>query len=327
MNPSAPTSEVSSETEVSVIIPVFNGAASIAGVVDRVQRVFADRCSEIILVDDGSADQSAAVCERLCAEANVTLVRLSRNFGEHNAVLAGLAHSSGQYVAILDDDAQNPPEELPRMLDMLQREQLDVVYGRYLERQHNWSRRLGSWFNDRVANIMLGKPAGLYLSSFKVMNRFVVNQIMCYEGPHPYIDGLICRTTTRLGQLSVRHEARAAGQSNYTMRRLVRLWLNMFMGFSILPLRLASLMGIVISMLSVVWLALILIDKLWISPGVTSGIPTVLACMVLFSGVQLMVLGMLGEYLGRLFLSINGQPQYIVRSIVRSQHSNSECMS
>lgn len=324
MNALVSISEASSEAEVSVVIPVFNGAATIANVVDRVQRVFTDRCHEIILVDDGSADQSAAVCERLCAEANVTLVRLSRNFGEHNAVLAGLALSSGQYVAILDDDAQNPPEELPRMLDILQREQLDVVYGRYIERQHSWPRRLGSWFNDRVANVMLGKPRGLYLSSFKVMNRFVVDQLVRYAGPHPYIDGLICRTTTRLGQLLVRHEARAAGQSNYTARRLVRLWLNMFMGFSILPLRVTSLMGIVMSMLSIVWLALILVDKLWISPGMTSGIPTVLACTALFSGVQLMVLGMLGEYVGRLFLSHNGQPQYVVRNIVRPQYSKSE---
>ncbi len=312
------------QVEVSVVIPVFNGAQSIAGVVQRVQQTFANRLHEIILVDDGSADNSAAVCASLCTQANVTLVRLARNFGEHNAVLAGLAQTRGQFVAVLDDDAQNPPEELPRMLEHLEREQLDVVYGRYAERQHSWSRRLGSHFNDRVANIMLGKPRGLYLSSFKVMNRFIVDQILRYAGPHPYIDGLICRTTTRLGELLVKHEARAAGQSNYTLRRLVRLWLNMFMGFSILPLRVTSLMGMAISLLSILWLTLILIDKLWISPGMTSGIPTVLACIVLFSGVQLMVLGMLGEYVGRMFLSSNGQPQYIVRTIVRPTATTSE---
>lgn len=311
------SSDSTAKVDVSVVIPVFNGATSIAGVVDRTMHSFADRGIEIILVDDGSADDSAAVCARLCARANVTLVRLSRNFGEHNAVLAGLAQTRGDYIAVLDDDAQNPPEEVPRMLDMLVREELDVVYGRYAQRKHNPYRRLGSWFNDRVANIMLGKPPGLYLSSFKVMNRFVVDQILKYSGPHPYIDGLICRTTMRLGELLVQHDERAAGQSNYTLRRLVRLWLNMFMGFSILPLRATSLVGMAISLLSIVWLALIVIDKIWISPGVTSGIPTVLACIVLFSGVQLMTLGMLGEYVGRLFLSTNGQPQYIIRTITR----------
>lgn len=321
--------EVSSDKlhkiDVSVVIPVFNGAGSIEGVVDRILLCLTNRAIEIILVDDGSVDTSVSVCERLCgAHANITFVRLSRNFGEHNAVLAGLAHSCGRFVAVLDDDAQNPPEELPRMLELLEQAQLDVVYGKYAQRQHAWHRQLGSWFNDRVANIMLGKPKGLYLSSFKVMNRFIVDQILKYSGPHPYIDGLICRTSTRLGQLQVRHNARAAGRSNYTLRRLVRLWLNMFMGFSILPLRATSLMGMSISLLSIVWLALILIDKLWISPRVTSGIPTVLACIVLFSGVQLMVLGMLGEYVGRMFLLTNGQPQYIVRSVARPLQRSSE---
>lgn len=309
-----------SHADVSVVIPVFNGARSIAGVVDRIQRTLAGRGVEIILVDDGSIDDSAAVCQRLCAsQANVSLVQLSRNFGEHNAVLAGLVQARGRYMAVLDDDAQNPPEELPRMLDKLVRDDLDVVYGRYAERQHSAFRRLGSWFNDRVANIMLNKPRHLYLSSFKVMNRFIVEQIVRYAGPHPYIDGLICRSSTRLGELRVEHAARAMGQSNYTWRRLIRLWLNMFMGFSILPLRISSLIGMAISLLSLVWLTMILIDKLWISPNVTSGIPTVLACIVLFSGVQLMVLGMLGEYLGRMFLATNGQPQYIVREIIRPQ--------
>lgn len=306
--------------DLSVVIPVFNGEKSIESVVGRIRQTFIDRQVEIILVDDGSVDSSAEVCQRLCnSQSNITFVRLSRNFGEHNAVLAGLAQSCGRLVAVLDDDAQNPPEELPRMLDLLDQAQLDVVYGRYARRQHSWSRRLGSWFNDRVANIMLGKPPGLYLSSFKVMNRFIVNQILNYSGPHPYIDGLICRTTTRLGELLVQHDARATGSSNYTLRRLIRLWLNMFMGFSILPLRIASLMGIVISLSSIAWLLLIVLDKLWISPRVTSGIPTVLACIVLFSGVQLMVLGMLGEYVGRMFLLANGQPQYVVRDIIRPQ--------
>ena len=164
---------------------------------------------------------------------------------------------------------------------------------------------------------MLGKPRGLYLSSFKVMNRFIVEEIIKYTGPYPYIDGLICRTTNRLGQLPVKHSPRLAGKSNYTLFRLTRLWFNMFLGFSIVPLRLTSFLGLVIASLSCVWLIAILIDKLWITPGVTAGIPTVLACIVLFSGVQLMVLGMIGEYLGRVFLANNGQPQFVVRQVFR----------
>ena len=301
------------------MIPVFNGAASIAQVVARVTAVFADKRLEIVLIDDGSADDSEHVCRSLAegSDGRTVFIQLSRNFGEHNAVLAGLAQTRGALVAVLDDDGQNPPEELPGMLDELQRRKLDVVYGMYVERQHGWSRRLGSWFNDRVADIMLRKPRGLYLSSFKVMNRFIVDEIVKYVGPYPYIDGLICRSTSRLGQVPVKHAPRLVGQSNYTFIKLVRLWLNMFLGFSIIPLRVTSLVGLVIAASSFLWLAIIIVDKLWITPGVTLGIPSVLACIVLFSGVQLAVMGMVGEYLGRVFLASNGQPQYIVRYAIR----------
>ncbi|MCC6511957.1 MAG: glycosyltransferase [Pirellulaceae bacterium] len=320
MSPSSSASHsVNGAIEISVVIPVYNGADSIASVVARVQQTFVGRSLEIVLVDDGSHDNSAAVCAQLCGQGVTTFVRLSRNFGEHNAVLAGLAQTRGAMIAVLDDDAQNPPEELPRLFDELVRQNLDVVYGRYVQRKHSWSRQLGSWFNDRMANIMLGKPRDLYLSSFKVMNRFIVDQILAYRGPYPYIDGLICRVSRRLGQLPVQHAPRAAGRSNYTLTRLIRLWLNMFMGFSILPLRVTSLLGLTISATSVLWLLLILIDKLWFTPHVTTGIPTVLACLVLFSGVQLMVMGMIGEYVGRMFLSSNGQPQYVVRDVMHAR--------
>jgi glycosyltransferase involved in cell wall biosynthesis len=300
---------------------VFNAAASLTEVVARVRTVFADQRVEIVLVDDGSIDDSPRICRELAQQSagQIVSIQLSRNFGEHSAVLAGLKQTHAPIVAVLDDDGQNPPEELPFMFAELERKQLDVVYGLYIDRKHNWFRRFGSWFNDRVANILLGKPPGVYLSSFKVMNRFIVQEIVKYTGPFPYIDGLICRATNRLGQIPVRHSPRLAGRSNYTIRRLIRLWLNMFLGFSILPLRLTSFFGVLIAASSLFWLIAILIDKLWISPGVTAGIPTVLACIVLFSGVQLMVMGMVGEYLGRVFLASNGQPQYIVRHAVRGE--------
>lgn len=304
--------------ELSVIVPVFNGAQSISEVVERISTAFAEVSHEIILVDDGSQDSSAEVCRQLADREplQVRFLELSRNFGEHNAVLAGLRYSRGKFVAVLDDDGQNPPEELPKMLATLKRERLDVVYGKHAQRLDHWFRRLGSRFNDRVANIMLRKPRELYLSSFKVMNRFIVDEILKYSGPFPYIDGLICRTSDRLGQIEVQHAIRIAGRSNYSLARLVRLWLNMFLGFSIVPLRFASLLGFVTAFASLFWLIAILIDKLWISPGVTVGVPTILACLSLFSGVQLIVLGMIGEYLGRVHLSTNGQPQYVVRSFL-----------
>jgi undecaprenyl-phosphate 4-deoxy-4-formamido-L-arabinose transferase len=316
-------SDLSEVNLYSFVIPVFNGEATIEGVVARILRAFNGEPIQIVLVDDGSHDSSARVCRELALNhrEHVEFVELARNFGEHSAVLAGLAQSKGTMVAVLDDDGQNPPEELPGMFATLIQTGADVVYGKYMERKHHWFRVAGSRFNDAVANVMLNKPKGLYLSSFKVMNRFIVNEIVKHRGPFPYIDGLICRTTRRLVQVEVSHDSRTSGKSNYNLRRLIRLWLNMFLGFSILPLRLTSLIGMIIAALSCIWLLIILVDKLWLSPNVTAGIPTVLAVIVLFSGFQLVALGMIGEYLGRVFLENNGQPQYVIRAIHKKENS------
>ncbi len=301
--------------ELSLVIPVYNGARTVPAVVERIQSVFAPIDFEIILVNDGSEDESEAVCGSLAGKSpgQITLVQLSRNFGEHNAVLAGLSRTRGRYVAVLDDDGQNPPQEIVRMLAELKRTGCDVIYGHYREKQHSWFRNAGSRFNDRIATLMLHKPRDLYLSSFKVMNRFVVNQITRYDGPFPYTDGLIYRTTRKIGQIPVEHLANVGGPSRYTLRKLVGLWLNMFLNFSITPLRLSIYAGLIASCVSILALLLILIDKLWITPNLTQGIPTVLATIVCFSGLQLMILGLIGEYLGRLYLGHTRTPQYIVR--------------
>ena len=306
--------------EISLVIPVYNGSATIGPLVENIEMIFAATAFEIVLVNDGSDDESEQVCAQLAEKFphNVTFVDLSRNFGEHNAVLAGLSASRGRYVAVLDDDGQNPPEEVLRMIEELKQKNYDVVYGRYVEKKHSWFRNAGSWFNDRVATFVLQKPKDLYLSSFKVMSRFVVDQIIKYRGPYPYADGLIYRTTRRIGQIPVEHRASGRGPSRYTFRKLVRLWLNMFLNFSIKPLRISVYVGLAASALSIVALVAIVVDKLWITPNVTVGIPTVLGSIVFFAGVQLMIIGVVGEYLGRLYLDHTGTPQYVVRYTIQS---------
>ena len=303
--------------ELSLVIPVYNGSQTIGLVVDRIQTVFASMQFDVVLVNDGSEDDSEVVCAKLVEKLPhiVTFVQLSRNFGEHNAVLAGLSHARGRYIAVLDDDGQNPPEEVVPMLEELKRRDYDVIYGHYVKKRHSWFRNTGSWFNDRIATFILDKPKDLYLSSFKVMTRFVVNEITRYRGPFPYIDGLIYRTTRKIGQIPVQHRANTSGASRYSFRKLVRLWLNMFLNFSIAPLRLSVYVGLFTSCLSVLALVLILVDKIWLSPNVTMGIPTVLGSIVFLSGIQLMILGLVGEYLGRLYLDHTGTPQYIVRYV------------
>ena len=305
--------------ELSLVIPVYNGSRTIGPLVDHIMKIFASTSFEVVLVIDGSRDDSEKVCAQLAQKFPqlVTFVHLSRNFGEHSAVLAGFTQARGRYVAVLDDDGQNPPEEIVRMLDELKRKNYDVVYGHYIEKKHSWFRNLGSRFNDRIATLMLHKPKELYLSSFKVINRFLIDEIVKYRGPYPYTDGLIYRVTRNIGQIPVEHRASPGGSSRYTLRRLIRLWLNMFLNFSIKPLRLSIYVGLFTSCLSLVALIAIVIDRLWITPNVTLGIPTVLGTIVLLAGIQLMILGLVGEYLGRLYLDQTGTPQYVVRYTVR----------
>jgi glycosyltransferase involved in cell wall biosynthesis len=315
--PSAAESPVHRHPECSLVIPVYNGTHTIGPLLREIDDAFSAERYEVILVDDGSVDDSAQTCTAL-VEAypdTVRFVQLARNFGEHNAVLAGMRYARGDYVGVLDDDGQNPPSEALRLLDLIRHADHDVVYGRYRVKQHSWVRNVGSWFNDRMATLLLKKPAGLYLSSFKMMNRFVVDEVCKFHGASPYIDGLIWRTTHNIGQVEVVHRERQAGQSNYGLRKLIDLWLNSFLSFSILPLRLAGMLGLLCSLFSGVVLVAMIVDKLWFNTGVTAGVPTIIVTMALFAGVQLLILGTIGEYLGRLFLDHSGTPQFVVRSV------------
>jgi undecaprenyl-phosphate 4-deoxy-4-formamido-L-arabinose transferase len=303
----------------SIVIPVYNGARTLGPLVNRLIGLLNTHALEIVLVDDASQDNSDDVCRSLQHQYldTVTYVKLAKNFGEHNAVMAGLHHAHGDYVVIMDDDFQNPPEEVARLIDFASAHNYDIVYTRYPKKHHHWFRNIGSRLNDRVANFMLNKPKDLYLSSFKCLSRFTVREILKYPGPYPYIDGLALRCTRNIGTIEVRHEARREGRSNYTLRKLVRLWLNMFVNFSVMPLRVSALMGLGFSLFGFLLAIYVFIERM-VRPDVPIGWASVLVASVLFSGVQLVMLGLLGEYLGRLFLTANQTPQFVVREVLHA---------
>ena len=303
----------------SIVIPVYNGANSITELVGAIEELSIEGGHEIVLVDDGSSDSSLEACAALVAGARIpiTLVSLARNYGEHNAVLAGLRHAGGAHVITMDDDLQNPPEEIERLLAFAQGSGKQVIYTYYDDKQHSAWRNLGSRFTNRVADFVLEKPRGLYLSSFRCMSAFVVREIRRYEGPFPYIDGLILQVTHDIDRLKVRHLPRAAGRSNYTLRRLMRLWMSMFVNFSVMPLRISTITGFVLSGIGAFACAMVVAEALLYSPP--AGWASLMAAVLLLSGVQLVILGIIGEYLGRLYLTANGKPQSVVREVRRSQ--------
>jgi glycosyltransferase involved in cell wall biosynthesis len=302
----------------SIVIPVYNGARSIGELVAALEGLAVPGGHEIVLVNDCSPDDSLAICRGLLARARVpmTLVDLSRNFGEHNAVMAGLRQAIGAHIITMDDDLQNPPSEVLRLLEHAQKSGDDVVYTRYAHKEHASWRNFGSRFTNRVADWLLDKPKGLYLSSFRCLSAFVAGEITRYEGPFPYVDGLILQVTQSIGQVEVQHLPRRHGGSNYTLRRLVRLWLNMFVNFSVMPLRLATFIGFLLGGCGLAGTLWVVLEALFYQQP--AGWASISVAVLLLSGVQLTMLGLMGEYLGRLYLTANRKPQSIVRQVLKS---------
>jgi len=300
----------------SIVIPVYNSAVTIGRLVDELAKLSVDGGHEVILVNDGSRDESAAVCEGLVAQHSlpITFVNLARNFGEHNAVMAGLHHVRGEYVITMDDDMQNPPAEVVKLFNYARTSGSDVIYTVFQNKEHDSFRNFGSWLTNRAADILLDKPKGLYLSSFRCMSSFVVEQICKYAGPFSYIDGLILQVTQNIDTLEVVHLPREAGSSNYTLRKLIHLWLNMFVNFSIIPLHISTFLGIFLSVIGILGAIEVTVEYLLL--GAPQGYGTIICAILIFSGVQLFILGLVGEYIGRLHLTSNRKPQFVVRNII-----------
>ncbi len=303
--------------KVSVVIPVYNGAKTIGPLVKEVEKELSSEYElEVVLVNDGSPDDnSAQVCLQIAQNnPNVRFIDLSRNFGEHNAVMAGFNYCEGDAVVIIDDDFQNPPSEIVKLLAKLN-EGYDAAFARYEVKKHHFLRNLGSRFNNVVASFMLSKPRDLYLSSFKAINRFILQELIKYKGPYPYIDGLILSVSRNYATVAVRHDLRREGHSGYTMGKLVALWLRMFTNFSVAPLRAATIIGFIFAGAGMAAALFFLVERLT-HPDLPVGWASLIISLFVTSGVQLFAIGMVGEYLGRLFLKDAGRPQYIVRRTV-----------
>ncbi|MBI5381257.1 MAG: glycosyltransferase [Opitutae bacterium] len=303
----------------SFVIPLYNSADTIAAVVREIETFKIEGGHEIVLVNDGSRDRTAEVCHELVRTARVPITYLehARNFGEHNAVLTGWRHARGQYFVNLDDDGQNPPAEAVRLWEHARTAGFDVVYGHYAEKRHSAWRNFGSWFTNRMTDMALDKPAGFYLSSFRCVNAFIAREATQHSGPYPYIDGLLLQVTQRISSLAVRHDERAAGQSGYTLRRLLRLWLSAWVNFSIMPLRVATILGLIMAATGFGAIGVVFYWH-FTEDGTPWGWGSLMAALLTFSGVQLVLLGLIGEYIGRMFLTVNRRPQSVVRTVERS---------
>jgi len=303
--------------DLTIAIPVYGPPDTLPELLERISTV-ANRLSfswEVLLVEDASPWNAWEVLLKLYQEypVHVRCIQLMRNFGQHNALMCGLRHARGRYIVTMDDDGQHPPEEIPKLLDAMARSGADVVYGVPDRRKHPWWRNLGAWVVIRFFQWAL--QTRVVPSAFRLLRREVAEAVARYPYHFTHLDGLILWNTDRVVQVEVEHRPRQAGRSGYSFRKLVHLALNVFTNFSLLPLQVASVLGLVAAagglLLGMVYLVLWLAGQIAV-PGYAS---TIVAILVL-GGLQLLALGVLGEYLGRVHLNLNQRPQYTVRQIL-----------
>ena len=307
-------------SKVSFVIPCYRSAKTIGGVINEIESTMAQLAYEyeIVLVNDSSPDDTFAVISALAeSDGHITAVDLAKNFGQHAALMCGIRHSSGDVLVCLDDDGQTPADEVGKLLEKIEAG-YDVVYASYDHKQHSGFRNFGSRVNAWMTEIMLGKPKELSLTSYFAAKRFIADEMLRYENCFPYVMGLVLRSTKNICNVPVNHRSREQGQSGYTLGKLLSLWMNGFTSFSIKPLRLATYFGALTALAGFIY-ALIIIIRHFAIGMAPLGWSSTTALLLLLGGVILIVLGLIGEYIGRIFMCVNSSPQYVERSVVKRE--------
>lgn len=316
------SSIVESKKEVSVVIPCYNSQDTIEDVVELTIEEFSSlniEHFEFVLVNDCSKDKTWDKIKELSKMFTyVKGINLSKNFGQHNAILAGLNYAKGDYVLCMDDDLQTHPSQINKLLKKL-KEGWDVVIASYPKKEHNVLRLLGSKFNQMTMRI-IGMPKELEFQSFFIMKKFVYVEIIKYKNPYSHLQGMIYRTTHHIANIEVEHFPRNVGNSNYSIKKLFALWVS-FTNFSVLPLRIVFFLGFIVSNIGFIGALFIVVKKI-LSPSYAIGWASIMFSIFVFSGMILISIGVLGEYIGRVFTSINQSPQYVIREDINVDHEN-----
>ena len=304
--------------KVSFVIPCYRSALTIGNVVKEIKETMKNLTQytyEIILVNDCSPDETFEVITSLCKEnENICGVDLARNFGQHGALMAGFHQVTGDILVCLDDDGQTPADEVGKLLAEIENGQ-DVVYASYAHKKHSLFRNFGSWMNEKMAQFLLGKPKDLYVSSYFAARRFVVDEMLRYENAYPYVIGLVLRTTKRICNVPVKHREREIGMSGYTLTKLLALWFNGFTAFSTKPLRIATFSGGIFAVLGFAY-GIYTIIKKFVNPAVPLGFSSTMAAILFIGGMLMIMLGLIGEYIGRMYICMNSAPQFVVRDMI-----------
>ena len=308
--------------KISFVIPCYRSEKTIGHVVaeiDGKMQEMKDFEYEIVLVNDCSPDDTKNTLWALCQEKSEgngvrRAISFAKNFGQHSALMAGLRASTGDYVVCLDDDGQTPANEVDKLIAKLE-EGFDAVYAKYEHKHHSVFRNLGSKVNELMTRVMLGKPKELFISSYFAVRRFVVEDMIKYENSYPYVIGLVLRSTKSITNVVVSHRDREQGSSGYTLKKLLGLWFNGFTAFSVKPLRIATAIGSFCAIAGFLY-GIYTVIKWFINPDVPMGFSSTMSAIVFFGGMIMLMLGLIGEYVGRIYISLNNSPQYVIRETI-----------
>lgn len=302
---------------VSIIIPCYNSEHSLRDVVELTMREFDnldDYTCEFVLVNDNSKDGTMGVIRALAQEHdNVHGICLMRNFGQHNGLMCGMNYAHGDLIVGMDDDMQTHPSQLPIILGAM-KEGYDLVYGIYPKSTNGTLKNFTSWLNRKTSQVLLGRPKNIRSSNYWCITSKVKDEVVKYTGFSPYVDGVFYRVTNNIGNVPIEHHKRAYGQSGYTLRKLIRQWMAYF-NYSVIPLRFASIAGVIAACIGFVAGIVTLVRKI-LDPTMVAGWASTVCLLLFLSGLILMVLGIIGEYLGKIILTVNQTPQYIIRETV-----------
>lgn len=311
---------------VSFVIPCYRSENTLPAVIEEVNSTMesmTEYSHEIILVNDSSPDGTINTIRELCGKhANITGIDLAKNFGQHAALMAGMRQAKGDIVVCLDDDGQTPADEVGKLLDKLN-EGFDVVYASYGKKKHSLFRNFGSKVNELMTRVMLGKSKELYISSYFAAKRFVVEDMLRYEHSYAYVIGLVLRATKNIANVEVKHRSRAEGTSGYTLKKLLGLWFNGFTAFSIKPLRIATVIGVMCAGGGFLYGIYTIVKRLLL-PDIQAGFSALMSMLVFMGGMIMLMLGMIGEYIGRIYISMNNSPQYVIREIIKEELAEKE---
>ena len=311
--------------KLSFVIPCYRSEKSVSKVIsDIILTVENDGRYdyEIICVNDCSPDDTLNVLKQLANNKKIKVISLSRNFGQHSAMMAGFNHVNGDIVVCLDDDGQNPPSEMFKLIDKLE-EGYDLVSARYSDKKHSLFRRFGSKVSMAMSTALVGKPKDIDLNSYCVLRRFVIDEVVKYHNAYPFIHGLMLRVTRNIANVEILHKEREEGHSGYNFKKLLSLWMNGFTAFSEKPLRIASFLGVVCAFLGFLFGVIVIIRKI-LNPEILMGYSSLMCMILFFSGIIMLFLGLLGEYIGRIYISINNAPQFAIRETYNISDSDND---